>query len=321
MDGRDIGTVVLPQATVKIYLTASAEARAKRRYDELCEKGEKVTYEEVISALNLQRGDQITFVFLTKDNYGTRFAYARVILDPQVDGNPAPLSTAFISGNAVNAPHPRNKGSLYINVTSSGGTHGFTAAPASDSYIVAGAVIASRKENDKWLRSYAAMSIDEEILMEYPNMQDCLGSANTTISFASSRYLNNSVPEGESSSVEARPGIVMMQSKQFGSEDPWVTATGDVVNNQTFLAVRMVAVNVDSDYQMILDMTNYNVGGTIEEGPSASFFAINFDSNNMAQANLGTGPFYAYIGKKIDDSSWKCVAKSPYKFTGTNDEP
>ncbi len=49
MDGRDIGTVVLPQATVKIYLTASAEARAKRRYDELCEKGEKVTYEEVLS--------------------------------------------------------------------------------------------------------------------------------------------------------------------------------------------------------------------------------------------------------------------------------
>ena len=49
MDGRDIGTVVLPDATVKIYLTASAEARAKRRYDELCEKGEKVTYEEVLS--------------------------------------------------------------------------------------------------------------------------------------------------------------------------------------------------------------------------------------------------------------------------------
>ncbi|MBQ3052392.1 MAG: (d)CMP kinase [Clostridia bacterium] len=47
MDGRDIGTVVLPDATVKIYLTASADARAKRRFDELVLKGEKVTYKEV----------------------------------------------------------------------------------------------------------------------------------------------------------------------------------------------------------------------------------------------------------------------------------
>lgn len=47
MDGRDIGTVVLPNATVKIYLTASAEVRAERRYKELCEKGESVTFKEV----------------------------------------------------------------------------------------------------------------------------------------------------------------------------------------------------------------------------------------------------------------------------------
>ena len=47
MDGRDIGTVVLPDATVKIYLTASAEARANRRYKELIEKGTTVTYKEV----------------------------------------------------------------------------------------------------------------------------------------------------------------------------------------------------------------------------------------------------------------------------------
>ena len=41
MDGRDIGTVVLPKADVKIFLTASVEVRAKRRYDELIEKGQK----------------------------------------------------------------------------------------------------------------------------------------------------------------------------------------------------------------------------------------------------------------------------------------
>lgn len=47
MDGRDIATVVLPNAEVKIFLTASVEARSKRRYDELVLKGEKVTLEEV----------------------------------------------------------------------------------------------------------------------------------------------------------------------------------------------------------------------------------------------------------------------------------
>ncbi len=47
MDGRDIGTVVLPNATVKIYLTASAKARADRRYKELCEKGQNVEYKDV----------------------------------------------------------------------------------------------------------------------------------------------------------------------------------------------------------------------------------------------------------------------------------
>lgn len=49
MDGRDIGTVVLPHAQVKIFLTASAEERARRRCLELEQKGEKVSYEEVLA--------------------------------------------------------------------------------------------------------------------------------------------------------------------------------------------------------------------------------------------------------------------------------
>ena len=48
MDGRDIGSVVLPRADVKIFLTASAEVRAKRRYDELTAKGQKTTFEQVL---------------------------------------------------------------------------------------------------------------------------------------------------------------------------------------------------------------------------------------------------------------------------------
>lgn len=49
MDGRDIGTVILPDAEVKIFLTASSEARARRRTDELLAKGVACTYEEVLA--------------------------------------------------------------------------------------------------------------------------------------------------------------------------------------------------------------------------------------------------------------------------------
>lgn len=49
MDGRDIGTVVLPNANVKIFLTATPQDRAKRRYDELIARGEKADYETVLA--------------------------------------------------------------------------------------------------------------------------------------------------------------------------------------------------------------------------------------------------------------------------------
>jgi len=52
MDGRDIGTVVLPDAELKIFLTASAEERAERRYAELKEKGVETTYEDVLRDIN-----------------------------------------------------------------------------------------------------------------------------------------------------------------------------------------------------------------------------------------------------------------------------
>lgn len=57
MVGRDIGTVVLPDADVKIYLDASVEERARRRFEELQERGERVVYQEILEAM--RRRDQI----------------------------------------------------------------------------------------------------------------------------------------------------------------------------------------------------------------------------------------------------------------------
>ena len=54
MDGRDIGTVVLPRANVKIFLTASAEVRAKRRHAELLAKGGKDSYEKVLADMKIR---------------------------------------------------------------------------------------------------------------------------------------------------------------------------------------------------------------------------------------------------------------------------
>ncbi len=59
MDGRDIGTVVLPKATVKIFLTASAEVRAKRRTEELLAKGQKADFQKVLKEIQ-QRDYQDT---------------------------------------------------------------------------------------------------------------------------------------------------------------------------------------------------------------------------------------------------------------------
>lgn len=57
MDGRDIGTVVFPNAELKIFMTASAATRAQRRYDELLQKGDSVAYEEVLK--NVEERDYI----------------------------------------------------------------------------------------------------------------------------------------------------------------------------------------------------------------------------------------------------------------------
>ena len=54
MDGRDIGTKVFPDAKLKLFITADAEIRAQRRYDELKKKGEKVTFEQVLDNLTLR---------------------------------------------------------------------------------------------------------------------------------------------------------------------------------------------------------------------------------------------------------------------------
>lgn len=76
MDGRDIGTVVFPNAELKIFVTASAEVRAQRRYDELTAKGEKCNYEEILE--NVKERDRIDS---TRETSPLRQAEDAIVLD------------------------------------------------------------------------------------------------------------------------------------------------------------------------------------------------------------------------------------------------
>lgn len=76
MDGRDIGTVILPDADVKIFLTASEQCRAERRYKELIARGQSVTLEDVLAEMN-QRDKQDS----TREVAPTAVADDAVLLD------------------------------------------------------------------------------------------------------------------------------------------------------------------------------------------------------------------------------------------------
>lgn len=76
MDGRDIGTVVFPEAELKIFMTAQPDVRAKRRFDELTAKGEKVSYDEIkANIIERDRYDE------TREESPLRKADDAIILD------------------------------------------------------------------------------------------------------------------------------------------------------------------------------------------------------------------------------------------------
>lgn len=76
LDGRDITTVVFPNAEHKFYITASAEARADRRYKELINKGENVTYNEILEDINKRDHND-----MTRENSPLKIADNAIVID------------------------------------------------------------------------------------------------------------------------------------------------------------------------------------------------------------------------------------------------
>jgi cytidylate kinase len=100
MDGRDIGTVVFPDADIKIFMTASVDIRAKRRFDELKEKGIESDFEEVRNSIiardiadenrdisPLRRADDALILDNSKMTVEEQMIWVKQIIEKTIDGS------------------------------------------------------------------------------------------------------------------------------------------------------------------------------------------------------------------------------------------
>lgn len=163
------------------------------------------TYQGVIDAFNLQRGDQLTFINICEDNLGNKyFYYNRVILNP-VDENGVnlPLSTAFIADGEVVSPSPKNEGSFAaLQYAADGITFAI-----GNTAVKAAAVIVSREKGDgSWARSEASLILDPNAIEESIDamtLQDAVDAfSENSVGLDNSKYLNNASFKGGSSAQE-----------------------------------------------------------------------------------------------------------------------
>lgn len=176
------------------------------------------TYQGVIDAFNLQRGDQLTFINICEDSLGNKyFYYNRVILNP-VDANGVnlPLSTAFIADGAIVSPSPKNEGSFAaLQYAADGITFAI-----GNTAVKAAAVIVSREKGDgSWARSEASLILDPSAIEESIDamtLQDAIDAfSENGIGLDNAKFLNNASSEssattsggGSSSTTVAAPTI------------------------------------------------------------------------------------------------------------------
>lgn len=166
------------------------------------------TYQAVIDAFGLQRGDQLTFVNIVEDAMGTKYFYfSRVILDPRdANGDALPLSTEFISGNAIVSPSPKNEGTFAaLSFSASGITFAI-----GNTDVKAAAVIASREKGDgTWSRSEASLILDPNAIEEsidVCSLQAAIDAFDgSDIGLDNAKYLNNATKSKAGTTSEVNP--------------------------------------------------------------------------------------------------------------------
>ncbi len=164
------------------------------------------TYAGVINSLGLKRGDQLTFVTVSKVNDEYVPSFARVILDPRSGDGSAPLSTQFVDAEGViQNPSWKNKGSIYLDFDTD--QLDFIANPVNGAVCVASAIIVSRKDGNEWLRSNSVLVISEAAIgSDLTSLWDAVEQSYqaSEIDLENEQYLNNAGTggaEGSSSST------------------------------------------------------------------------------------------------------------------------
>lgn len=160
------------------------------------------TYQGVLDAFNLQRGDQLTFINICEDNLGNKyFYYNRVILNPVDDnGVNLPLSTAFIADGEIVSPSPKNEGSFAaLQYAADGITFAI-----GNTAVKAAAVIVSREKGDgSWSRSEASLILDPTAIEESIDamtLQDAIDAfSENSVGLDNAKYLNNASFKGGAS--------------------------------------------------------------------------------------------------------------------------
>lgn len=182
---------------------------------------EATSYQDIIDAAGLKRGDQLTFCSVKGSSLvDPIFSFCRVILDPTSDtGQPLPLTTAFLEAGAINKPSPRNTGAFTTVALSASG---LTFNVGGNLPTLASAIIVSRQANDgKWMRSNASLVLNgAAVVGEFPSLQQCLDlAASGDISDISDLYLNNA---GETTPINTQ-GVAISSAyyTQGGDELIW----------------------------------------------------------------------------------------------------
>lgn len=202
--------------------------------------GATLTYEDVITSLGLQRGDQLTFI--SQEAWTDRraaFNYARVILDPRdANGAALPLDTAFLSGTAINMPNPRNEGAE-ITYAYANGSLTFN---RSDNAQFGAAVIVSRQKSDgSWLRSNTSITLVDGVaqLVNSRSLQECLDLFTAgSIDTVNPLYLNNA-RRLTGASVGSQGGFAY----SFGTLQPNQDMTQPTAGELQLVAARLTTVD------------------------------------------------------------------------------
>lgn len=255
------------------------------------------TYAGVINSLGLKRGDQLTFITVSKVNDEYVPSYARVILDPRSGDGSAPLSTAFVdSEGVIQNPSWKNKGSIYLDFDTD---HlDFIANPVNGAVCVASAIIVSRKDGDEWLRSNSVLVISEAAIgSDLTSLWDAVEQSYqaSEIDLENEQYLNNAGTGGaEGSSSSTTPVTPPSSAPTFNNTVSFNGAGQNVAGGSVNVTAPLNTVVVSGTNLSEAGIYAVKGGSTEHIVPTKTATAATFSSLNGAANDTFT--FYKAEG-------------------------